>query len=523
MGVVCCKEEPVDLNSEIDLTHFTLLRSVGKGAFGKVRVVQHKGTNQLYALKYINKAKCIRMHAVDNIISERRLLESIEHPLIVNLRYAFQDDEHLFLALDIMAGGDARYHMDRMGMMPEEYVRFYAAEISLGLNYLHRKNIVHRDLKPDNILLDERGHAHLTDFNIAVQFSDSKPLLSVAGSLAYMAPCVLQKRGYLAEVDWWSLGIVLYEMLFGQRPFRAKSNDALKQAIMSETIQFPSDAQVSPEAIQVVKGLLTRDVSKRLGVGEEGFKKLKAQPWFKSIKWDLLEKKQVDPPFTPDDKRANFDPTHELEEILLEDNPLKAKKRMAKKCGSNSDATDKNSNKQEQQEVYSDPAYQVMEDNFLTFDYTKPEQNLHHKRQQQERKEIQQQTLKSGPKIQKQRGSLAKSDPPPTSSPPSPPGLTDTTSSYSNHRTQLPDDEVLTSLPKTPNTVETNQATHLASDWYNNKSSTRTSGETLQMVSPPSDNGERPLISSSQQTHAPPPTTNSMSSWQLPTTMLSSS
>jgi serine/threonine kinase 32 len=134
----------LDYGFIVDLTHFTLLRSVGKGAFGKVRVVQHKGTNQLFALKYINKAKCIKMHAVENIISERRLLESIEHPLIVNLRYAFQDDEHMFLALDIMAGGDARYHMDRMGVMSEDCVRFYAAEISLGLHYLHQKNIVHR-------------------------------------------------------------------------------------------------------------------------------------------------------------------------------------------------------------------------------------------------------------------------------------------------------------------------------------------------------------------------------------------
>ncbi|KAI8331733.1 kinase-like domain-containing protein [Chlamydoabsidia padenii] len=509
MGVVCCKEEPVDLNSEVDLTHFTLLRSVGKGAFGKVRVVQHKGTNQLYALKYINKAKCIKMHAVENIISERRLLESIEHPLIVNLRYAFQDDEHMFLALDIMAGGDARYHMDRMGVMSEDCVRFYAAEISLGLHYLHQKKIVHRDLKPDNILLDERGHAHLTDFNIAVQFSESKPLLSVAGSLAYMAPCVLQKRGYLASVDWWSLGIVLYEMLYGKRPFRAKTNDGLKHAILSEPIQFPDEPQVSPEAIQVIKGLLSRDVSKRLGVGEEGFQKLKAQPWFKSIQWDLLEKKQVDPPFTPDDKRANFDPTHELEEILLEDNPLKAKKRLAKKCGSNLELAD--GGKNDQYDIYSDPAYQVMEDNFLTFDYTKPELNLQHKRQQQERREIQQQTIRNGTKTPKQRRSVVNNE-----SNTTPPELTDTTSSYSNHRTQLPDDDTPSSMPKTPNTVENSTVNpSVTSDWY--KATTRDSGETFQP-----DNA--PLISPTPSSHlSEPKATNPMTSWQLPSTIISSS
>ncbi|KAG1441600.1 hypothetical protein G6F56_011405 [Rhizopus delemar] len=120
------------------------IRSVGKGAFGKVRVVQHKGTKKLYALKYINKEKCIGMKAVENIISERHLLERIGHNLIVNLRYAFQDDEHLFMVLDLMLGGDLRFHLERLGKLPENYVQFYAAELSLALNYLHSENIVHR-------------------------------------------------------------------------------------------------------------------------------------------------------------------------------------------------------------------------------------------------------------------------------------------------------------------------------------------------------------------------------------------
>jgi serine/threonine kinase 32 len=220
----------------VDLSHFALLRSVGKGAFGKVRVVQHKGSKQLFALKYINKTRCIQMRAVENIISERRLLERIDCGLIVNLRYAFQDDDYLFLALDLMTGGDIRFHLDRLGVMPEAYVQFYAAEVSWALRYLHKKNIVHRyvcftsllravtnpfdhscrDLKPDNILLSDQGHAHLTDFNIAVQFSESKPLTSVAGSLAYMGPEILLKRGYFASVDWWSLGVVCYELLVGK-------------------------------------------------------------------------------------------------------------------------------------------------------------------------------------------------------------------------------------------------------------------------------------------------------------------
>ncbi|KNE69859.1 AGC/YANK protein kinase [Allomyces macrogynus ATCC 38327] len=176
------------LQLAVDLNHFELLRSVGKGAFGKVRVVQHKRDKTLYALKYINKEKCIKMRAVENIIQERRLLEEIHFPLIVNLRFAFQDDENLFMVLDLMLGGDLRFHLDRQGCLNETAVQFYVAEIALALNYLHERKIVHRDLKPDNVLLCERGHAHLTDFNIAVHYNDRKPLTAIAGSMAYMAP-----------------------------------------------------------------------------------------------------------------------------------------------------------------------------------------------------------------------------------------------------------------------------------------------------------------------------------------------
>jgi serine/threonine protein kinase len=135
---------------QISLQDFTLLRSVGKGAFGKVRVVNHKKTKATFALKYINKAKCLSMAAVDNIIEERRLLEAIETTFICNLRYAFQDDENMFMVIDLMLGGDLRFHMDRIGELREDHISLMVAEISLALDYLHSRNIVHRDIKPDN-------------------------------------------------------------------------------------------------------------------------------------------------------------------------------------------------------------------------------------------------------------------------------------------------------------------------------------------------------------------------------------
>ncbi|KAJ8094349.1 hypothetical protein PM082_010783 [Marasmius tenuissimus] len=332
MGAVCCRPTPVDFDGEVNLFHFVLLRCVGKGAFGKVRVVQHKQTRDLYALKYINKAKCVKMKAVPNVIQERRLLEEVDHPYIVNLRYAFQDDENCFFVLDLMLGGDLRFHLERLGSLTEEVVRFYVAQLSSALAFLHESGIMHRDIKPDNILLDEKGNAHLTDFNIAVHFSDRK-LTGVAGSMAYMAPEILTKRGYTCHIDWWSLGVCAYELIFGRRPFRGRTNGDLTHSITKDPLKWPEDAEkkCSRSGMIALKALLERDTTKRLGCrpNGEGYRDIQTNAWFKSIDWETLETKEQVPPFVPDSKKANFDASHELEELLLEDNPLKAKQRKA--------------------------------------------------------------------------------------------------------------------------------------------------------------------------------------------------
>jgi len=362
MGAICCKSESIDFTQEIELSHFQLLRSVGKGAFGKVRVVQHKENKKLFALKYINKEKCIKMHAVQNIIQERNLLEEINNPFICNLRYAFQDDENMFMVIDLMLGGDLRFHLNRMQTMTEEMVKFYVMEVSSGLAYLHGKHIVHRDLKPDNVLLSESGHAHLTDFNIAVHFQEDQPLKAVAGSMAYMAPEVLGKKGYFSAVDWWSLGVMMYELLYGKRPFRAKTNQELTHAIIHEQVQYPAHSSISSECINVMKAFIERNVQKRLGALEAGgFEKIKTHPYFADVDWVKLENKELTPPFIPDSKRANFDATHELEELLLEDNPLKAKPRKNK---------DHNG---EEQPLSKEQ--KMMEEQFEVFNYEKERKN----------------------------------------------------------------------------------------------------------------------------------------------------
>jgi serine/threonine kinase 32 len=220
-----------------------------------------------------------------------------------------------------------------MGSFPEDTVRFYVAQIASALDFLHENRIIHRDLKPDNILLDERGNAHLTDFNIAVHFSDHRLLTGVAGSMAYMAPEILAKRGYTYTIDWWSLGVCAYELLFGRRPFRGKTNSDLTFSISKDSLKFPEDAEqkCSRPGLHALKGLLEREPVKRLGCKPqgEGFKELRRHVWFQSMDWEMLESKKQTPPFVPDSKKANFDASHELEELLLEDNPLKARARKA--------------------------------------------------------------------------------------------------------------------------------------------------------------------------------------------------
>ncbi|TDL20297.1 kinase-like protein [Rickenella mellea] len=333
MGAVCCRPEPVDFDGDVNLFHFVLLQIVGKGAFGKVRVVQHKHTNELYALKYINKAKCVRMKAVLNIIQERRLLEEIDHPFVVNLRYAFQDDKNCFFVLDLMLGGDLRYHLERLGSLSEDTVRLYIAEIGSAVAFLHEKKIIHRDLKPDNILLDDGGHAHITDFNIAVHYSERRLLKGVAGSMAYMAPEMLQKKGYTNAIDWWSLGVCAYELVFGIRPFQAGPNSDLTHSITRDPIKFPEDSEskCSPEGKLALKELLTRNPDHRLGCRphDDSLKEFRRHPWFTCIDWERLDRKALTPPFVPDSKKSNFDPSLQLEEVLLDDDPLKARKRKA--------------------------------------------------------------------------------------------------------------------------------------------------------------------------------------------------
>ncbi|KAJ9667326.1 Serine/threonine kinase [Coniosporium apollinis] len=353
--------KPVVFTDEVNLNHFRLLRVVGKGAFGKVRIVERKDTGLTFALKYIRKDEVVRSESVRNIIRERRMLEHLNHPFLCNLRYSFQDIEYLYIVVDLMNGGDLRFHISRK-TFTEEAVRFWIAQLGCVLRYIHKQGIVHRDVKPDNVLLDSDGHVHLADFNVASDFVPSKPLTSKSGTLAYLAPEVYEGKGYSCEVDWWSLGVLFYECIYNKRPFDGNTHEALAAKISKGEPQFPvTSPPVTMPCLHAISSLLEKDRSRRIGA--IGFDTFTDNPFFRPINFEALERKEIEPIFKPASDKTNFDATYDLEELLLEEAPLEARARRQKPREQlKDDATE--------QEIRAEELHKMIEALFEPFNYT---------------------------------------------------------------------------------------------------------------------------------------------------------
>ncbi|EGC32560.1 hypothetical protein DICPUDRAFT_98847 [Dictyostelium purpureum] len=274
---------------------FELLTVIGKGSFGKVMQVKKKGEDKIFAMKVLRKDAIIARKQVNHTKSEKTILQSISHPFIVNLHYAFQTKDKLYMVLDFVNGGELFFHLKREGRFSEPRVKIYAAEIVSALDHLHRQDIVYRDLKPENILLDSEGHICITDFGLSKKIETNDGTFTFCGTPEYLAPEVLNGHGHGCAVDWWSLGTLLYEMLTGLPPFYSQNVSMMYQKILNGELKIPT--YISPEAKSLLEGLLTREVDKRLG--SKGGAEVKKHPWFKNIDWEKLDRKEVEVHFKP--------------------------------------------------------------------------------------------------------------------------------------------------------------------------------------------------------------------------------
>uniref|UniRef100_A0A8C9JTY2 Serine/threonine kinase 32C n=1 Tax=Panthera tigris altaica TaxID=74533 RepID=A0A8C9JTY2_PANTA len=309
-GSFCHLTRHPSVFSAVNFDHFQILRAIGKGSFGKVCIVQKRDTEKMYAMKYMNKQHCIERDEVRNVFRELEILQEIEHVFLVNLWYSFQDEEDMFMVVDLLLGGDLRYHLQQNVQFSEDTVRLYICEMALALDYLRSQHIIHRDVKPDNILLDEQGHAHLTDFNIATIIKDGERATALAGTKAYMAPEIFQSFVSGGSVGCPGLGQVA-------------------------TCGRQGCAGRGRHLTWVVFQLLTVDPKHRASSLQD----MQAAPSLAGVLWQDLSEKKVAPGFVPNVSlravvgapRLHCDPTFELEEMIPESRPLhKKKKRLAK-------------------------------------------------------------------------------------------------------------------------------------------------------------------------------------------------
>ncbi|KAL4587228.1 hypothetical protein LXL04_000095 [Taraxacum kok-saghyz] len=293
----------------IGLEDFEVMKVVGQGAFGKVYQVRKRDSLEIYAMKVVRKDKIVEKNHAEYMKAERDILTKIDHPFIVQLRYSFQTKYRLYLVLDFVNGGHLFFQLYHHGLFREDLARIYAAEIVSAVSHLHANGIMHRDLKPENILLDVEGHALLTDFGLAKEFDENARSNSLCGTVEYMSPEIILGKGHDKAADWWSVGILLFEMLTGQPPFHGGNREKVQKKIVKDKMKLP--AFLSSEAHALLKGLLQKEPSKRLGNGGSGSDEIKSHKWFKPINWKKLDAREIQPSFVPEVSGniciANFD------------------------------------------------------------------------------------------------------------------------------------------------------------------------------------------------------------------------
>ncbi|XP_013778363.1 protein kinase DC2-like [Limulus polyphemus] len=298
-GSLMMKDPPaitaVNGDRVFQLKELNIIKTIGTGTFGRVCLCRDKVTTNYYAMKILQMADVIRLKQIEHVKNEKTILQQIKHPFIIELTWTTHDDTSLYMLFEYVCGGELFTYLRNSGRFNSTTGNYYAAEIVLVLEYLHKQQIVYRDLKPENLLLDKDGHLKLTDFGFAKILTDRT--WTLCGTPEYLAPEIIQSKGHNRAVDWWALGILIYEMLAGYPPFFDENPFAIYEKILVGKIEWPR--HVDPVAKDLIKKLLVQDRTKRLGNMKNEAEDVKRHRWFKGIVWDDVLNKRVKPPIIP--------------------------------------------------------------------------------------------------------------------------------------------------------------------------------------------------------------------------------
>ena len=300
----------------VSLNIFHLDYPIGRGGFGKVWKVKCKLNNKYYAMKIMSKLKIIKKNSVKNINNEKKFLSILHNPFLVNMICSFQDNDNLYLVMDLLLGGDMRYHINKRAIYnrkkDENQLKFIAGCVLIGLNYIHENQIIHKDIKPENLVYDSKGYIHITDFGISKIFHPDNGKEN-SGTPGYMAPEVLFNKDHTYCVDYFSLGVILYELLMGKRPYHGHNKKDLRKDIVSRQARIKEDnipdgfvkSDTFLDCANFINSLLERKKEKRLGFN--GFEEVKNHPWLIDFNWDDLINKRMNPFFIPPLGDNNYD------------------------------------------------------------------------------------------------------------------------------------------------------------------------------------------------------------------------
>ncbi|XP_011687295.1 PREDICTED: cAMP-dependent protein kinase catalytic subunit-like isoform X1 [Wasmannia auropunctata] len=299
------------LNDNAKPGDFERFRTVGTGAFGRVMLVKHRSTSTYYAMKILDKAKLVKMKQVDHTRNEKRILQAISFPFTVFMEFCFKarvesrsndianpsnlDNSYVYMVLPFAQGGEMFTHLRRVGKFDESQARFYAAQVALALEYLHHCSLIYRDLKPENILIENSGYIRMTDFGFC-KMVDSRTY-TLCGTPEYLAPEVILSKGYGKAVDWWSFGVLVYEMNAGYPPFYGHDPMKIYEKIVAGKYKFAH--HFGEELRDILKNILQVDLSRRYGNLKEGSMDIKNHRWFESINWVEIYQQKVRPSFIP--------------------------------------------------------------------------------------------------------------------------------------------------------------------------------------------------------------------------------